>query len=94
MSMVELSPREIGVVCDLFTGQPRAVRVGPDTVPVVAIERIREETAAYPADRGPRTIFVVRTLQARLRLSFQHRERRWLMEGIEPGASMSLAPAA
>jgi hypothetical protein len=82
--MVELSPREIGVSCDLFTGEPRSVRVGPEVVPVVAIERVRDESAAYPVARGPRTIFVVRTREARLRLAFQHRERRWLMEGIEP----------
>jgi hypothetical protein len=29
-------------------------------------------------------VFVVRTLRARLRLAFRHRDRRWLMEAIDP----------
>lgn len=93
MSMQELTPREVAVGCDPFTGRPRSVRVGPQEVVVTAIERVRAETAAYPMDQGPRTIFVVRTLEARLRLSFRHRDRRWLMEGIEPRADQ-LAQAA
>jgi hypothetical protein len=84
MAMMEVVAREVRVVCEVLSGRPRAVRVGPDLVPVDAVERIREETAAYPADRGPRTIFIVRTAGTRLRLSYLHRTRRWLMEGIEP----------
>ena len=84
MSMVELHPMEVSVQCDRFTGRPRAVRVGPDEVEVIAIERVRDESAAYPATEGPRTVFVVRTDKARVRLAFRHRERRWLMVGIDP----------
>ena len=29
-------------------------------------------------------MFVVRTDRARLRLVFAHRERRWLVEGVDP----------
>jgi hypothetical protein len=83
MTMVNLVPVEVTVGCDVFTGRPRWVRVGPEEVSVQAIERIRQESAAYPVNEGPRTLFVVRTAKARLRLSFRHRERRWLMEGID-----------
>ena len=82
--MVYLHPMEISVLCDRTTGRPRTLRVGPDEVGVIAIERVRDESAAYPAHEGPRTVFVVRTARARIRLTFRHRERRWLMEGIDP----------
>ncbi len=93
MAMVDVHPREIGVTCDPLTGRPRSVRIGPDEVRVVAVERIRDESAAYPATEGPRTVFVVRTLRARLRLVFLHRGRRWLMEAIDP-IDAGLATAA
>lgn len=93
MAMVEVRPMEVGVTCDAFTGRPRAVRIGPDEVRVVAVERIRDESAAYPAHEGPRTVFVVRTPRARLRIAFRHRDRRWLMEAIDP-IETGLATAA
>lgn len=84
MSMVDLHPMEISVACDRTTGSPVSLHVGPDEVGVLAVERVRNESAAYPAHEGPRTVFVVRTARARIRLAFRHRERRWLMEGIDP----------
>ncbi len=84
MAMVDVHPMEVAVTCDRLSGRPRAVRVGPEEVGVVAVERIRDESAAYPVLEGPRTVFVVRTRQARLRLAFRHRDRRWLMEAIDP----------
>ncbi|GEM_PF-529816 len=84
MSMVDLHPMEISVSCDRMTGAPRTLRVGPDEVGVLAVERVRDESAAYPVLEGPRTVFVVRTARARIRLAFRHRERRWLMLGIDP----------
>lgn len=72
------------VTCDPFSGSPRLVRLGDEQIPVIAIERVREESAAYPVETGPRTLFVVRTPRTRLRLTFQHRSRRWSVEGLEP----------
>jgi hypothetical protein len=83
MAMVRITPTEIVVGCDPFTGRPRSVRFGEDVLTVTRIERVREETAAYPIAVGPRTMFDVRTAGARLRLSFQHRSRRWLVEGMD-----------
>jgi hypothetical protein len=93
MSMIDLAPIEVSVRCDPFTGRPRSVRVGPDEVPVRAVERVRDESAAYPSGAGPRTLFVVLTPAARLRLAYGHRDRRWLMIGVDP-LSGGLARAA
>ena len=41
MSMVDLHPMEISVLCDRNTGRPRMLRVGPDEVGVLAVERVR-----------------------------------------------------
>ena len=97
MTMVHVLPTEVSVACDPFTGRPRAVRLGSEQLRVVAIERIRDESAAYRVEYGPRTLFVVRTPFNRLRLAFQHRSRRWLVDGVdirpEPLASVGAAPA-
>jgi len=78
------------VSCDPFSGSPRSVRIADELIPIIAIERIREESAAYPVETGPRTLFVVRTPRTRLRLTFEHRSRRWSVEPVEPhGASLA-----
>lgn len=83
MAMVRITPTEIAVGCDPFTGRPRSVRMGADLQRVVRIERVRDESAAYPVAVGPRTLFDIRTPAARLRLAFEHRTRRWLVEGLD-----------
>ena len=60
-----------------------SIRVANERVPVIEIAHVRDELAAYPVERGPRRIFEVRTPDARLRLSFEKRRRRWLLEGLE-----------
>jgi hypothetical protein len=52
-------------------------------VPVIEIAQVRDELAAYPVERGPRRIFDVLTPDARLRLAFEKRRRRWLLEGLD-----------
>ena len=84
MTILQSPPDGVSVSCDPFTGRPRMVRVGADQMPVIAIERVREESAAYPQAIGPRTLFVVRTPHSRLRLTFEHRSRRWRVDGFEP----------
>lgn len=86
MTILHSLPDAVSVACDPFTGRPRSVRVGADQLPVIAIERVREESAAYPVEVGPRTLFVVRTPHGRLRLTFEHRSRRWHVDGIEARA--------
>ncbi len=93
MAMVRITPTEIAVGCDPFTGRPRSVRMGADLQRVVRIERVRDESAAYPVAVGPRTLFEIRTPAARLRLAFEHRSRRWLIEGLDTEPEMLAAVA-
>jgi hypothetical protein len=44
---------------------------------------VRDESSAYPVVTGPRTLFEVETADARLKLSFRHRSRKWTMEALE-----------
>jgi hypothetical protein len=67
----------------MFDGRPRGIRMGHERVPVIEIAQVRDELAAYPVERGPRRIFEVRTPDARLRLAFEKRRKRWLLEGLE-----------
>ncbi len=91
MTILHTLPDAVSVACDPFTGRPRSIRVGPDQLPVIAIERVREESAAYPLEIGPRTLFDVRTPHSRLRLTFEHRSRRWHVDGIDPRAAFLAA---
>ncbi len=83
MTMVSVTPTEISVTCDPFNGRPHTIRFGADVQRIVRIERVRDESAAYPTEIGPRTLFDVRTPATRLRLCFQHRTRRWLLDGLD-----------
>lgn len=83
MAIVRVTPTEVEVSTGLFDGRPRSIRVAHERVPVIEIANVRDELAAYPAERGPRRIFEVRTADARLRLSYEKRRRRWLLEGLE-----------
>lgn len=83
MAIVRIEPRQIDVKVGWLDGRPRSVVLADGRVPVVSIAQVRDELAAYPADRGPRRIFEVQTPRARLRLSFERRRRRWLLEGLE-----------
>ena len=91
MAMVRVTPTEVSVTCDPFDGAPRGVRMADEMVPVLGIDRVRDESAAYPIETGPRTLFEVRTPEARLRLSFRHRDRRWLVEGVDTHAGLPAA---
>lgn len=83
MAMVRTKPTEVDVRVGWLDGRPRSVVLEDQRVPVLSISQIRDELAAYPADRGPRRIYDVRTPQARVRLSFERRRRRWFMEALE-----------
>lgn len=81
--MIKQAPTEVRVRCGWTDGRPHTVLVDDEQVPVISIDQVRDELAAYPADRGPRRIFDVSTPGARLRLTFERRRRRWLAEGLE-----------
>ena len=83
MAIVRVTPTEVEVSCGFFDGKPRQIRLANERVPVIEIAHVRDELAAYPAAGGPRRIFEVRTPDARLRLAYERRRRRWLLEGLE-----------
>jgi hypothetical protein len=91
MAIIQVTPTPVVVRCGWFDGRPRSIRLGAEEVPVLRIEQVRVESAAYPVQHGPRTIFEVSTPDARLRLAFEHRRRRWLLEGTEQRANLALA---
>jgi hypothetical protein len=57
-------------------------------LPVINIDQVRDELAAYPVARGPRRIFDVRTPDARLRLAFEQRRPALAARGTRGGLTM------
>ncbi len=91
MAMLRITPMPVRVRCDWFDGQPRAIEIGDETVPVVSVNQVRAESAAYRVDVGPRTIFEVTTPAARMRLSYRHRSRRWTVDAMDQAEASARA---
>lgn len=83
MAMIRMAPVAVRVRTDWFDGRPRAITWADEELPVLALSVVRDEHAAYRAAIGPRTLFEVETPRARLALSFEHRSRRWTVEGLD-----------
>lgn len=86
MTMIRVSPVQVQVRTDWFAGLPRSIRVAGEELPVLAVTRVRAETAAYRAAEGPRTCFEVVTEAARFALTYTHRDHRWVVDGLEAPA--------
>jgi hypothetical protein len=77
---------------DAASGRPREIRADGQRLAVTALESVRDETAAYPIDAGPRTVFVVTAADRRYRLTHLLRDRRWTVEELaSPQARLSRA---
>jgi hypothetical protein len=83
MAMIRVAPVRVDVRTDWFEGRPQEVLWGDQRLPVTAVAAVRDESSAYPVVVGPRTIFEVETPLARLTLSFRHRSRSWMIEGLD-----------
>ncbi|HKZ91996.1 MAG TPA: hypothetical protein VJZ50_07640 [Candidatus Limnocylindrales bacterium] len=80
------------VSVDGQSGRPREIRVDGQRLAVTALDAIRDETAAYAPETGPRTVFLVRSHQRRYRLVHLLRERRWTIDELAPdGTGLSRA---
>jgi hypothetical protein len=88
VTIVRMEPVNVRVRADGFDGTPREITWGERRLPVTRLAAIRRETSAYRAEVGPRTIFEVDTPGARLALSFQHRSRRWTVDGVDDGVGI------
>ena len=74
-------------------GRPRSIHAGGLRLAVSGFESVRDETAAYPLETGPRTVFVVTAADRRYRLVHRLRDRHWTVEALGPSGSR-LADAA
>jgi hypothetical protein len=70
------------VAVDGRSGRPVGIRAGGELHAITVLERMRDETAAYPPASGPRTVFVVRSHDHRYRLVHLLDERRWTIEEL------------
>jgi hypothetical protein len=93
MAMVAITPLEVAVSWDVFGRQLRRLRIGDEDVPITNVELVRHEAQAYPAERGPRMVFAVRTADARLALVYERWTGRWTIDALEP-AGQDLGEAA
>lgn len=83
MAMVRVAPVTVQVRTDWFNGTPREITWGDEHLQITRLVAVRDERAAYPAVTGPRTVFEVDTPEYRLALTFQHRSRRWTIDGLD-----------
>lgn len=80
------------VTVDGSTGRPREIRAAGERIAVTDLEAVRDETAAYPLESGPRTVFVVRAQERRYRLIHLLRDGHWTVEELAPlGAALAQA---
>ncbi len=83
MAFIRVTPVEVQVRTDWFSGRPREVTWRDERLPIIGLTFVREEASAYPVVTGPRTLFEVETPRARLSLIFQHRSRRWIVNALD-----------
>jgi hypothetical protein len=86
MALVKISPVEARVRWDRRQARPTSVQIGDRRLTVTALDAVRYETAAYPADRGPRTTYLVETDAGQASLVFDGRRRRWYVEALDTAA--------
>ena len=83
MAMIRVEPVPVRVRTDWLDGRPREITWGHERLFVTSLALVRDETSAYAVDVGPRTVFEVETSRARLALAFEHRTRRWTIDGLD-----------
>ncbi len=83
MAMIRVEPVPVRVRTDWFDGRPREITWGTQRLPITGVRAVRVESAAYRRALGPRTLFEVETPRAMLALSYEHRSRRWAIEGLD-----------
>lgn len=87
MALVQIPPVPAHVRWDRRTHQPIAIRWEGHQRRVVRLDAVRDELSAYPADRGPRITFVLRTEDGgRASLVFDTVRRAWYVEALEQAA--------
>lgn len=86
MALTPITPTEASVRWDRRMDRPSAVRVAGMEIRVTAVDAVRDETAAYRAERGPRITYLVASESGQATLVFDARRRRWYVEAIDLAA--------
>lgn len=86
MALTKITPTEAHVRWDRHRGRPAAVRVAGRQLTITALDAVRDETAAYPADRGPRITYLVETDGGQASLIYDGRRRRWYVDALDEAA--------
>jgi hypothetical protein len=87
-------PHPVALVSvDGASGRPREIRAEGQRHAVTSLDAIRDETAAYPPETGPRRVFLVRSHERRYRLVHLLRDGRWTVEELR-GAEGTFSSAA
>ena len=86
MALNKITPTEARVHWDRRQARPSTVRVGGRQLTVTSLDAVRYETAAYPADRGPRITYLVETNAGQASLVFDGRRRRWFVDALDEAA--------
>jgi len=87
MALVQIPPTQARVRWDRSAHRPGEIRWNGHRLRVTELDAVRDERSAYPADRGPRVTFVLRTHDGgRASVSFDGRRRRWFLEALEAAA--------
>lgn len=86
MALVKITPVEARVRWDRRQACPTSVRIGDRKLTVTALDAVRQETAAYPANQGPRTTYLVETDAGQASLVFDAQRRRWYVEALDTAA--------
>ena len=86
MALAKIPPTEARVRWDRRHARPAVIRLADRELTVTGLDLVRDETAAYPADRGPRVTFVLDTDRGQASLVFDARRRRWFVEALDPAA--------
>lgn len=83
MALTKITPTEARVHWDRRQSRPSTVLVAGRQLTVTALEAIRDETAAYPAERGPRITYLVETDGGQASLVFDGWRRRWFVDALD-----------
>jgi len=86
MALTKITPTDARVRWDRRQSRPSSVLVAGRQLTVTALDAIRDETAAYPADRGPRITYLVETDGGQASLVFDGRRRRWFVDALDEAA--------
>jgi hypothetical protein len=87
MALTQITPIEARVRWDRRLGRPASIAWGDHLVRVVGLSAMRDERSAYPANRGPRITYLLRTDDGgQAAVVFDGRRRRWYVEALDRAA--------